>query len=178
VGQFVDIYEPAEDNVDPGGDPPVSNSEIRDAAGNPVEAGSVAYLDADLADGAFEGSSEVVVAELTAEATGFNTTDVTVSAGNTLRDLGGVDYEITDTTGSQLDPIGIDVTGDGKPATDTTGDGLLNNVDGDESFGIFDVQALFDNFEDQSVQDNVPLFDFSGDGNVNIFDVQSLFNEL
>jgi len=178
AGQFVTIYEPAEDNVDPGGDPPVSNSEIRDGNGNPAGAGPVAYLDADLADGAFEGTSEVVIAELDTAVTGLNATNVTVTTADSLQDTQGVDYEITSTTGSQLDPIGIDVTGNGKPAADTTGNGLLNNIDGDGAFNIFDVQALFNNFEGQSVQNNAGLFDFNSDDEASIFDVQSLFNTL
>jgi hypothetical protein len=73
-----------------------------------------------------------------------------------------------------------DVTDDGKPATDTTGDKRLNNVDGDDKFDIFDVQALFKNFEDDVVQDLMPAFNFNDDSppKVTIFDVQSLFNQL
>jgi hypothetical protein len=36
------------------------------------------------------------------------------------------------------------VNGNGKPATDTNENGLLNDVDGDGQFDIFDVQALFE----------------------------------
>ena len=32
---------------------------------------------------------------------------------------------------------------DGKPATDTTGNGKLNDINGDGEFDIFDVQALY-----------------------------------
>jgi len=73
-----------------------------------------------------------------------------------------------------------DVTDDGNPATDTNGDGMLNNVDGDEAFDIFDVQALFNNFEDDVVQELPVAFNFNDDENpkVTIFDVQSLFNQL
>jgi len=74
--------------------------------------------------------------------------------------------------------VSVDVGGDGVPATDTTGDGLLNDLTGDGEFTILDVQALFESFDDDAVQDNVELFDFLGDDRVSIFDVQALFNDL
>jgi len=74
--------------------------------------------------------------------------------------------------------VDIDVTGDGNPATDTTGDGLLNDVDGDGEFDIFDVQALFNNLDDDAVTENVGQFDFGDDGEIGVFDVQALFDEL
>jgi len=74
--------------------------------------------------------------------------------------------------------VELDVTGDGAGATDTTGDGLLDDVTGDGEFTIADVQALFEQFGSDAVQDNVDLFDFLGDDRVSIFDVQALFDEL
>ncbi|ERH10557.1 MAG: hypothetical protein J07HX64_02332 [halophilic archaeon J07HX64] len=74
----------------------------------------------------------------------------------------------------------IDATGDGEFATDTTGNGLLNDVNGDGEFTIFDVQAFFLNFETPAVQNNPEAFNFDGDENdqVTIFDVQELFLRL
>jgi uncharacterized protein YfaS (alpha-2-macroglobulin family) len=76
--------------------------------------------------------------------------------------------------------LSVDVNGDGQPATDTTGNGLLNNVDGDDEFTIFDVQALFNDLESPAVKNNPELFDFNEDSppEVNIFDVQRLFEQL
>lgn len=70
------------------------------------------------------------------------------------------------------------VVGD-MPATDTTGDGLLNDVTGDGATDIADIQLLFENLDNQAVQDNAALFDFAGvqDDRVTIFDVQALFNQ-
>ncbi len=70
--------------------------------------------------------------------------------------------------------------GDNDPPTDTTGDGRLNDIDGDGAFTIFDVQEFFINFESASVQAAPGLFNFDGsdDGEVTIFDVQSLFVDL
>ena len=74
----------------------------------------------------------------------------------------------------------IDVNGNGKIATDTTGNGLLDDVDGNGEFDIFDVQSFFINFQTPVVQNNPEAFNFDGDANteVTIFDVQALFTTL
>jgi len=77
--------------------------------------------------------------------------------------------------------LDVDVTGDGNPATDTTGDGLLNDISGDGEFTIADVQVLFEHLGDEVIQHNAGVFDFSeasDDTEVSIFDVQALFNRL
>jgi PKD repeat protein len=66
----------------------------------------------------------------------------------------------------------------GGPPQDPDTDGLYENVDGDDSFDIFDVQALFNNFERTALKQHTPAYDFSPDGELSIFDVQGLFNEL
>ncbi len=179
-GMFVDFTETATDNVDPGGDPPVSNSEIRDANGNPAQTGSVVYLDADLADGAFDGAEEIVVAELDTVVTGIDTSPVSLTVETGLRDTDGVEYTVENTTGSVLEPVGIDVNGNGEPATDMNGDGKFEDVDGDGAFTIFDVQAFFLHFDSSVVQDNPGPFSFNEQSGqtVSIFDVQSLFADL
>jgi hypothetical protein len=62
-------------------------------------------------------------------------------------------------------------------AKDTTGDGMLNDVDGTGSFTIFDVQALFDNRDTETFTEHAEHFNFQGTNpdEVTIFDVQSLF---
>ncbi len=74
----------------------------------------------------------------------------------------------------------IDANGNGEFATDTTDDGLLDDVTGDGEFNIFDVQSFFTNFQTPVVQNNPEAFNFDGsaDGEVNIFDVQALFLTL
>jgi hypothetical protein len=92
--------------------------------------------------------------------------DVIVSAGN------------ASITGNLT--LSVPVGGGTDPATDTDGDGLLEDIDGDGAFTIFDVQAFFTNFQSGPVQDNPALFNFdeSDDGSVTIFDVQALFVDL
>jgi hypothetical protein len=109
---------------------------------------------------------------------------VAVTFENATSELSPGSYNVTVSvdgdllTGSLL--RSVDATGNGEPATDTTDDGLLNNVDGDETFNIFDVQALFNELESTAVQNNPGLFDFDDDDppEVNIFDVQALFGQI
>jgi len=76
--------------------------------------------------------------------------------------------------------VSVDVGDNGEPAEDTTGNGKLNNVNGDGTFDIFDVQSLFADLDIPALQDNPELFDFAnlGENRVSIFDVQGLFTEL
>ncbi|ERH09699.1 MAG: hypothetical protein J07HX64_01460 [halophilic archaeon J07HX64] len=92
--------------------------------------------------------------------------DVTVSAVNA-----SITGEVT---------VSVAVGGNTDPATDTDGDGLLEDIDGDGEFTIFDVQTFFVNFQSGPVQDNPALFNFdeSDDGEIDIFDVQALFLDL
>jgi uncharacterized membrane protein len=65
-------------------------------------------------------------------------------------------------------------------ATDPDSDGLYEDVRGDGTFDIFDVQTLFANLALDALQDSAPLFNFQGSNanEVTIFDVQALFTEL
>ncbi|WP_246084367.1 COG1470 family protein [Salinadaptatus halalkaliphilus] len=85
-------------------------------------------------------------------------------------------YQIT--FNGDAEDAGIAVTDN--PVTDTTGDGLANDVRGDGSFSILDVQTLFDNLDNDEVQENAEVFNFSGidDDEVSILDVQALFDQL
>ncbi|KTG18522.1 hypothetical protein AUR66_18220 [Haloferax profundi] len=60
-------------------------------------------------------------------------------------------------------------------SADLDGDGLHEDVNGDGVATISDVQALFANRNNATVQDSVNKFDFTGNNNVNIVDVQRLF---
>ena len=71
-----------------------------------------------------------------------------------------------------------DVTGDGEPASDLDGDGTYEDVNGDGSFTVSDVQALFANQNSDAVQNNPASLDFNGDGSFTVSDVQALFARL
>jgi hypothetical protein len=73
----------------------------------------------------------------------------------------------------------IDVTGNGKNATDVDCDCRYEKVNGQGEANVVDVQALFASCENKAAQNNTDAFDFSdaptGDGEVNVVDVQALF---
>jgi hypothetical protein len=66
----------------------------------------------------------------------------------------------------------------GEPAQDPDGDGIYEDVNGDGTFNVVDVQALFQNYRNDVVQNNKAFFDINENGEVNIVDVQALFAEL
>lgn len=94
----------------------------------------------------------------------------------------GIGDDATPIAGDALasDEAFVTVEVAGNLATDTTGDGLLNDVTGDGEFTIADVQALFDNLHSPAVQANAAVFNFAGanEERVNVFDVQGLFTQL
>ena len=71
------------------------------------------------------------------------------------------------------------ITGGNAPK-DNDGDGLYEDINGDNTVDIFDVQALFENLDDPAVQDFAPFFNFSGqdENQVQIYDVQALFDKV
>jgi PKD repeat protein len=70
------------------------------------------------------------------------------------------------------------VSGFENSPADPDDDGLYEDVNGDGEFDIVDVQALFANLDDETVQNNSDGFDFNQDGDVDVVDVQKLYNEV
>jgi len=73
------------------------------------------------------------------------------------------------------------ITGD-KPPQDTDDDGLYEDLNGDGTFDIVDVQAMLQNYErfqpDGDLEEHAAAVDFNQDGDINIVDVQKLLLEL
>lgn len=67
-----------------------------------------------------------------------------------------------------------------QPPLDLTADGLHEDVRGDGEVGIFDVQTLFQNLDNDDLQASAELFNFQGQNpeEVTIFDVQALFERV
>ncbi|MFB6254411.1 MAG: right-handed parallel beta-helix repeat-containing protein [Halobacteriaceae archaeon] len=66
------------------------------------------------------------------------------------------------------------VVGSNRP-TDPDTDGKFEDINGDGTVNVVDVQALFANLRSSAIQNNKRAFDFNGDGSVNVVDVQWLF---
>jgi len=154
------------------------------------EDGSSVDLERALGDDTYEATDEIVLGEVTidiAEDAGSGPVEdaaetVEVTFEDTL--LGDLDNEAYDST---TEPATLevvtelpapDLTGNGQPATDTTGDGKLNDLDGSGEFSINDVQIFFENLDSEAIQENQEQFDFAEDDSVGIGDVQVLFEQL
>jgi PKD repeat protein len=72
--------------------------------------------------------------------------------------------------GTSLSPI----VGE-QPPRDPDGDGVYEDINGDGTVGVIDVQALFANLDSQTVSNNQDAFDFNNDGEVDVIDVQRFF---
>ena len=186
VARFVDFEENASGNS-------MSRSEIRfSKTGETADSGDVLWLETALADDPYLPDSNIYIAEAEIELTGDigQGSDVTISSEPITDDYGPqvspvmswLDPYPTKMLGkSTIDILAPDVTGDGNRAADTTGDGLLNDVNGDGKFNVGDVQALNDNLNSDAVQSNPELFNFNEEHNpeeVTMLDVQALFNMI
>ena len=114
-----------------------------------------------------------------------NETTVTLSIATQSDDAG--EYNATVLTEDDSDTVVVELKSDGPPPivgddppTDVTGDGLYEDINGDGNVTIADVQALFENLDNATLQANAEYFDFSGldATRVTIFDVQALFNRF
>jgi len=65
----------------------------------------------------------------------------------------------------------------GTPAADTSGDGKLDDFNGNGAIDRGDAQALFDKIGTNVVQNNVAQLDRNGNGEVDRGDVQALFDQ-
>jgi hypothetical protein len=116
-----------------------------------------------------EADSEVEF-EVTGTTYGLQSLTFELSSENAGADTQAVDVSV------RLPPV----TGESSPR-DLDGDGLFEDIDGDGEFTIFDVQALFNGLDSDSVQTNPGAFNFNEDEEpeeVTIFDVQGLFERL
>ena len=140
----------------------------------------------DVTGAAQSGSSEIVIANLTLQFDETGTVQATLPAGASLNDTSDTLYD-TGVTGTTLSTFGPPpVIDNGQPPAerlplDNDGDGLYEDVRGDDDFNILDVQALFNNLEEPAVTGNAQYFYFNprpDPQSPNILDVQSLFNIL
>lgn len=111
---------------------------------------------------------------------GGNETNETLSVDTTLDDVGDLTLNATskwDSTAGIASVALPPIVGDHSPK-DSTGDGLYDNIRGDDDVGIFDVQGLYSNLDHPVIETYPEKFNFQGDNEdvVTIFDVQALFD--
>jgi hypothetical protein len=72
-----------------------------------------------------------------------------------------------------------DLTGDGRPATDPDSDGVYEDINGDGSADLRDLQPFFNLVKPGGSPLSSPRFvDFNGDGSAGLRDLQPFFNEV
>jgi hypothetical protein len=154
------------------GSEPLDDSQISDN-------GTSLSLVAALLDAGHEPAEETQIATVTVAVDEPGTHALEFDEA-TIQDLDGGEYTLL-TKDSALSATSLPPVGNAEdPPEDTNGDGLHEDVDGDGSVTIFDVQALFKNLDSPAIQENAPAFSFDG-GNqeaVTIFDVQGLFDKV
>jgi hypothetical protein len=151
------------------GDPAGATTDVTD------DGGSVSFETYGL--GIEDTGDGTTVATVTVRAVGAGTTDVTL-ADVEVADRPGTAYENTTAdgtlTGVDIDPVGPFEN----PPTDSDHDGVFEDVNGDGRANIVDVQAFFENQDDDAVTAHPSRFDFNDDGRYSPSDIQALFSEL
>jgi hypothetical protein len=138
-----------------------------DGSGSTDDTGIAAYTWS-FGDGATTAPRAIPTVTHSYASEGTYRVDLTVADG-----AGNVDTDSLTVTVGPACPVV-----DGVRTTDTTGDGLCNDVDGNAKFEFFDVVALL--FVDGSSLTNAEkaTFDFDGDGRFGFLDVVTLLFEL
>lgn len=125
------------------------------------------------------GADEVTLGTVTVSGGAAGTAQLTPSA-NQLFDQSGNGYSVSSVSNATVEVTAGpgDITGNGQAANDLDNDGVYEDINGDNSVNIGDVQALFNNLNSDAVQNNPNLFNINGEGGVNIGDVQALFSRV
>ncbi|OYR47060.1 PKD domain-containing protein, partial [Halorubrum sp. Eb13] len=139
-----------------------------------AEDGSSATMEAVLVDTDDNGS--VTLGTVTVESAAEGTTDVSLDVSE-LGDESGNAYEVTAASGATLEASTLVVGDSDAPAQDPDGDGVYEDVNGDGSVDVLDVQTLFADRDGSVVQNSPDAFDFNGDGEFSLLDIQTLFAE-
>ena len=136
--------------------------------------GDSATVEAALVDTEQTGSVTLFTVTVASDTGGETPVDLSVGA---LGTEAGESYDVTATNGATFVDSSLVVGSSDQPAQDPDGDGQYEDVNGDGSVDVLDVQLLFAERNSAVVTSNVDAFDFNGDGTVDILDVQALYHE-
>jgi hypothetical protein len=168
---------------------PVANGTDDLSKSEILDGGSTLSLRTALGNSTYDGAEEIVVADvfIQANASAFpgqgtlalNQWNLTTSNVEVRDNTSGVEPYQNGAVGlAPQDVAWFDVNGNGNPAADVNGDGLLGDVRGDNgAVNLFDALELFDSRNAVNTEEFTPYFDFTQDGAVNLFDALQLFDE-
>lgn len=142
--------------------------------------GTTAFFEVALLNNTYEGAEEHTIGELTVAGYEQGTVVVDAESESKIYDTDVVEYTLTSNATEFTTTEQIDLLGTGTPASNTTDDGLLDDVTGSGELTIADVQAFFTAMDRPVTQAYAEKFNFAGfdDSQVTIFDVQALFNRV
>ncbi|QUO47756.1 PKD domain-containing protein [Halorubrum ruber] len=121
-----------------------------------------------------DDSGNVSLGTVTVESATEGSTNVSLDVSE-LGDEAGSTYEVTGTSGATLEASTLVVGDSENPAQDLDGDGDFEDVNGDGTVDVLDVQTLFADRDGAAVQNAPQAFDFNGDGEFTLVDIQLLF---
>jgi PKD repeat protein len=125
-----------------------------------------------------DDTGEVSIGTVTVTGTAEGTSDVSLTV-DTLGTEAAEAYTVTGTTGASLEVSTLVVGDSTAPAQDLDDNGVYEDVNGDGSVDVNDVQTLFSARDGPTVTDNPEAFDFNDDGTFDLLDIQWLFyNEV
>ena len=150
----------------------LANEELADV--QLADNGSSATIEAVLVDTPDTGS--VTLGTVTVESAAEGTTGLSLDVSELGTESGNA-YTVTATSGATLEASTLVVGDSESPALDPDGDGVYEDINGDGTVDVLDVQTLFAARDGAAVQNSPDAFDFNGDGAFSLLDIQLLFAE-
>jgi len=130
----------------------------------------------DLNDAFEPGDANITLATLEIEAVGGGTADLVVDAAALDDDTGNA-IDVQERSGVVV--TGPSPVGPGNNApTDPDGDGRYEDVNGNGRLDYADVELLFENMDNSSVQLQVDAFDFNENGQIDFNDISELYEQI
>jgi hypothetical protein len=100
-----------------------------------------------------------------------------IDANNSAVAIAGAERATVKVDGSRVSAPG-DLTGNGQAATDPDNDGVYEDINGDGSADLRDLQPFFDLVRPSASTPQTSALDMNGDGQVGLRDLQPFFNEV
>lgn len=124
---------------------------------------------------------DVTVGTIRLNGSAVGQTEVSLSTSGDIVDTNGIQYEITTVEAGTVNvttPPTDPVIEDGDTPTNPDDDAQFEDINGNGELDIGDVQALFQNKDNEELTAYEGLFDWNGNGQIDIGDVQALFDEI
>ncbi|WP_440006079.1 PKD domain-containing protein [Halomicrococcus sp. SG-WS-1] len=122
-------------------------------------------------------TGSVSLGTITVQGTAEGESDLSLTV-NSLGTESGEKYAVTEVTGASITVSELVVGDSQNPAQDLDGDGVYEDVNGDGTVDVADVQTLWANRNGATVTGSPEAFDFNGDGTFDLLDIQTLYYQI